>query len=285
MGHSQPRANRGRDHRKAPGGDGRRAALSKVTSRVSNGTITLTTPIGDLKGTIELYQKKPNKTRTLIKLDATALGGGQIVSDQRFDGTNGYVVDSFQGNRDITGDQLEAMKSGGFPTPFLNYKESGMTAALGNREKVDTRDVYVIQLTPKAGPGVKAFFDAESFMLVRTILTITVPSWRPDRPDRGFLDFRDVDGIKIPYVTKSSNPVRRSSNRHRGQAEHGRRRQLVRQAGSITEGRMFRLAWLPVALLIVGCDEPAGETRREQQSIDLAGHSRRASISRWALAS
>ena len=34
---------------------------------------------------------------------------------------------------------------------------------------------------------------------------------------------------------------------------------------------MFRLAWLPVALLIVGCDEPAGETRREQQSIDLAG--------------
>jgi hypothetical protein len=34
---------------------------------------------------------------------------------------------------------------------------------------------------------------------------------------------------------------------------------------------MFRLAWLPVALLIVGCGEPAGETRREQQSIDLAG--------------
>ena len=34
---------------------------------------------------------------------------------------------------------------------------------------------------------------------------------------------------------------------------------------------MFRLAWLPVALLIVGCGEPAGETRREQQSIDLGG--------------
>jgi hypothetical protein len=34
---------------------------------------------------------------------------------------------------------------------------------------------------------------------------------------------------------------------------------------------MFRLAWLPVALLVVGCGEPAGEMRREQQSIDLAG--------------
>jgi outer membrane lipoprotein-sorting protein len=192
-------------HLAATGG---RAALSKVTSRVSNGTITVTTPIGDLKGTIELYQKKPNKSRTLIKLDATALGGGQIVSDQRFDGTNGYVIDSFQGNRDITGDQLEAMKSGGFPTPFLNYKESGMTAALGNREKVDTHDVYVIQLTPKAGPGVKVFLDAENFMLVRTILTITVPQLGgPIDQVVDFSDFRDVDGIKIPYVTKSSNPV------------------------------------------------------------------------------
>jgi len=118
------------------------------------------------------------------------------------------VIDSFQGNRDITGDQLDAMKSGGFPTPFLNYKESGMTAALGNREKVDTRDVYVIQLTPKAGPGVKVLLEAENFMLVRTILTITVPQLGgPIEQVVDFSDFRDVDGIKIPYVTKSSNPV------------------------------------------------------------------------------
>src|SRR4030095_6690303 len=114
-------------HLAATGG---RAALSKVTARISNGPIALTTPVGELKGPIELYQKKPNKTRTLVKIDATAIGGGQITSDQRFDGTSGYVIDSFNGNRDITGDQLEAMKSGSFPTPFLNYKESGMTVAL-----------------------------------------------------------------------------------------------------------------------------------------------------------
>jgi len=192
-------------HLAATGG---RAVLSKVTSRVSSGTITLTTPVGDLKGTIELSQKKPNKTRTLIKIDATALGGGQIVSDQRFDGTSGYVIDSFQGNRDITGDQLEAMKSGSFPTPFLNYKETGMTAVLGNREKVDTHDAYVVQLTPKAGPGVKAFFDTESSMLVRTIITINVPQLGgPIDQVVDYSDFRDVDGVKIPYMTKSANPV------------------------------------------------------------------------------
>ena len=192
-------------HLAATGG---RAALGKVTSRMSNGTIALTTPVGELKGTIDLYQKKPNKTRTLVKIDATAIGGGQITSDQRFDGTSGYVIDSFNGNRDITGDQLEAMKSGSFPTPFLNYKESGMTVALGNHEKVDTRDAYVVQLTPKAGPGVKAFFDVETFMLVKTIITINVPQLGgPIDQVVEFSDFRDVDGIKLPYVTKSSNPV------------------------------------------------------------------------------
>lgn len=192
-------------HLAATGG---REALAKVTSRVSTGTISLTTPVGDLKGTIELSQKQPNKTRTLIKIDATAIGGGQITTDQRFDGTSGYVLDSFNGNRAITGDQLEAMKAGSFPTPFLNYKETGMTATVGDREKVDTRDAYVVQLMPKAGPGVKAFFDAENFMLVKTIITINVPQLGgPIEQVVQFSDFRDVDGIKIPYLTKSSNPV------------------------------------------------------------------------------
>jgi hypothetical protein len=35
---------------------------------------------------------------------------------------------------------------------------------------------------------------------------------------------------------------------------------------------MLKSAWIPVALLVVGCgSEPAGETRHEQQSIDVAG--------------
>lgn len=192
-------------HLAASGG---RDALAKVNSRISSGTISLTTPVGDLKGTIELSQKRPNKTRTLIKIDASAIGGGQITSDQRFDGTSGYVIDSFNGNRDITGDQLEAMKAGSFPTPFLNYKDTGMTASVGTQEKVGTRDAYVVQLKPKTGPGVKAYFDAENFMLVKTIITVNVPQLGgPIDQVVEFSDFHDIDGIKIPYVTKSANPV------------------------------------------------------------------------------
>ena len=186
---------------------GGRAALSKLTSRASSGTLSLTTPVGELKGTIEVYNKKPNKSRTLIKIDAAALGGGQIVNDQRFDGTTGYVIDTFNGNREITGDQLEVIKSLSFPTPLLTYKEAGSTAVLGNKETVGGREAYVIQFTPKAGPRIRLFIDAQTFMLVKTVVTVTVPQLGPIDQAVEFSDFRDVDGLKIPYLTKSSNPV------------------------------------------------------------------------------
>jgi hypothetical protein len=187
---------------------GGRAALRTLTSRVATGTISLSTPVGELKGTLEVYNKKPNKNRTLIKVDATALGGGQITNDQRFDGTIGYVADSFNGNREITGDQLEAMKNGGFPTPLLTYKDTGVTAAMSGREKVGASEAYVIRFTPKSGPGVRVFIDSQSFMLVKTVITVKVPQLGgPIDQVVEFSDFRDVDGIKIPYTTRSSNPL------------------------------------------------------------------------------
>jgi outer membrane lipoprotein-sorting protein len=187
---------------------GGRAAYAKITSRTAAGTITVTTPVGDLSGNIEVYSKKPNKSRTLIKLDLSAVGAGQMVSDQRFDGTTGYVMDTLQGNRTVEGSQLDAMRNGSFPSPLLTYKEMGATMTLGDKEKIGGKDAYVIKMTPKAGPSTRLFIDAESFMLVRTAVTLNVPQLGGDIEQVvDFSDFRDVDGIKIPFVTKSSNPA------------------------------------------------------------------------------
>ena len=89
------------------------------------GTITLSTPQGDVSGPVEIYNQGANKSRTVVKLDLSSFGVGQITVDQRFDGTTGYVLDSLQGNRDLTGNQLENMKNTSFPTPLFGYKERG----------------------------------------------------------------------------------------------------------------------------------------------------------------
>src|SRR6516165_2338544 len=114
---------------------GGRSALAKLTSRTMTGMITLSTPQGDVSGPVEIYSAAPNKSRTVVKLDLTALGAGQVTVDQRFDGTSGYVIDTLQGNREITGGQLDNMRNNAFPSPLLNYKDRGATVELAGREK------------------------------------------------------------------------------------------------------------------------------------------------------
>jgi hypothetical protein len=65
---------------------GGRAAHAKLQSRSATGTIALSTPAGDIAGTLELLNTTPNKTRMLLKADLSALGAGELVIDQRFDG-------------------------------------------------------------------------------------------------------------------------------------------------------------------------------------------------------
>jgi zinc protease len=187
---------------------GGRPALSKIRSRTMTGTIALSTPGGDISGAIEVYNKAPNKSRSVIKLDLSQFGAGPVAIDQRFDGTTGYVVDPLQGNRELTGDQLENQKNGSFPTPMLDYKERGVTATLLPKEKVAGRDTFVLQLAAKKGTPIKYYIDAETYMLVRSAVTVNVPQLNADVESTvDFSDYRMIDGVKIPFVTKLSSSV------------------------------------------------------------------------------
>ena len=190
---------------------GGRAALGKLTSRSMTGTITLSTPGGDISGPVEIQNQQPNKSRTVIKMDLSAFGAGQMTFDQRFDGTAGYVLDSLQGNRDITGNQLENMKNSVFPNPFLNYKERGATVALAGKEKVGDRDAYVLIFTPKSGSAVRQYVDAESYLAIRVVVKVETPQTGELEQTTDLLDYRDVDGFKIPFEVRAASAVQHST--------------------------------------------------------------------------
>jgi outer membrane lipoprotein-sorting protein len=187
---------------------GGRAVLGKLTSRTATGSISVSTPAGDVTGTVELYNKAPNKARTLVKIDLSQFGVGQVVQDQRFDGTSGYAIDSLNGNRDITGDQLETMRNNTFPTPLLGYKEAGVRVELLGKEKAADRDAYVLRVTPKTGPASRIFIDAENYMVVRAVTTLNVPQLGADvEQTTDFSDFRTLDGTKVPYKVRAVNQL------------------------------------------------------------------------------
>jgi hypothetical protein len=187
---------------------GGRVALGKLKSRSATGTITLATPAGDIEGSIELLNAAPNKARTLIKADLTALGAGQLVVDQRFDGTAGYVLDSLQGNHDITGNQLDNMRNGSFPHPFLNYKQMGTAAQLTGKEKIGDREAYVVIFEPTTGSVIRQYIDTETYLPIRAVVKTDVPQLgREVEQTMDLSDYREVDGVKIPFRLSATSNV------------------------------------------------------------------------------
>jgi len=186
---------------------GGRAAHDKIKTRVMTGELSLGTPAGDIAGTVEMYGAVPNKQRSVIKADLSQFGAGQLLIDQRFDGTTAYAMDSMQGNREITGSQLENMKAQSFPNPFLNYKASGMSVKLGAKEKVGDRDAYLLTFEPTTGAPIKTYVDAETFMPVRTVITAEVPQMGKIEQMVDPSDFRTVDGVMVPFKLRLVNSM------------------------------------------------------------------------------
>ncbi len=184
---------------------GGRAAFEKIKTRVMTGTISLSTPAGDIPGTIEVVNALPNKARTVIKADLSAFGAGPLVIDQRFDGQAGHVSNTLQGDTAMTGNQLDNMRNSGFPHLYLTYKALGIKATLQGKEKVADREAYVINFEPAAGSVMKQYIDAQTMMPFRLVMKVSAPQVGEFEQTTDATDFRDVDGIKIPFKLATSS--------------------------------------------------------------------------------
>jgi outer membrane lipoprotein-sorting protein len=184
---------------------GGRDALAKLTSRRATGTISVDTPMGALAGLIEMSAKTPNKMRVAVRIDLTAVGGpGEMIQEVLFDGTTGWLLNSLTGDAPMEGDQLESARNEFFPTPLLRYTEQGRKIELLPSAEVNGKKAYVLQVSPKTGPVEKMFFDAESFMLVRTMSTINSPQLGSVEQVSDASDFRTVDGVKVAFAMAQS---------------------------------------------------------------------------------
>jgi outer membrane lipoprotein-sorting protein len=186
---------------------GGRAALQKIDSRSTTGTMVVETEAGSFPASIEVLNQAPNKSRTLITLDLSSVGAGTLVIDNRFDGTKGYVLDAMRGNSEMPAGQAAGLRNNVFPSPFLGYKERGTKIELAGTEKVGDRNALVLKTTPAAGPGSRIFVDAETYLPLQAITTIEVPEIGSIEQTTQFSDYREVDGVKVPFKVHGSSSV------------------------------------------------------------------------------
>jgi hypothetical protein len=123
-------------------------------------------------------------------------GIGEII--EGFDGTTAWSLNPIQGNRDKEGEELTQTK-------LINnfYRETNLEKLYPKMEvkgieKVGDKDAYVVVATPNGSAPETFYFDSKSGLLIRADSTLVSPEGK--MPAKTFYeDFREIDGIKLPY--------------------------------------------------------------------------------------
>lgn len=174
---------------------GGKAALEKLTSRVAKGTFEMDQMPGE--ATQEIYEKAPNKQLTIT--DSPSFG----TFKRGYNGTTGWQDNPQTGLQDVTGDELASMRRHADFYWSTKLKELYPQMTMKGKESVGGRDAYVIEATPAEGSAETMSFDAESGLLVRLQGEGETPNGPVDF-DSTFEDYRDVDGVKVPFVMHQS---------------------------------------------------------------------------------
>lgn len=171
---------------------GGEAAFKKLTSRVMKGS-----QIGADGNAMpfETYQVAPDKL-------ATIMTGKQGAMMTGYNGTIGWQKGP-RGQRQMSGGQLEAMKLAADFYSDLKLKESYPNLTVAGREKIGDRETYVLVSKPSATRTHKLYFDSQTGLLVR-ILDILHTMLAPVPTQQDFDDYREVDGVKMPFIIRLS---------------------------------------------------------------------------------
>ena len=170
---------------------GGKAALEKLTSRVSKGTLEMDQLPGPAPE--EIYAKAPDKQYMVTDLSSY----GQ--ARRGFNGTAGWEDNPQTGMRDITGPELAAMKRDADFYLAIKLKGHYPKMTVKGKESVNGHDAYVVEATPPEGAAETMYFDAGSGLLARTKRETEGPNGKFTL-DVTFDDYREVDGVKLPFV-------------------------------------------------------------------------------------
>jgi len=183
------------NHVKALGG---REALEAVQSVVARGKIRLKAA-GGIEGDIVMYQVTG---RFALEMDLGPLGNVR-------QGSDGEVVWEItpQGPRVLEGNERNnLLTTNGQPFAELNWSTERYqgTLELKGKETVDGREAYHVDFTPREGLPMTRFFDAQSWLVVKTVGTQENPNVGRVKIEARPSDYKTVDGVLQPFLVQFS---------------------------------------------------------------------------------
>jgi outer membrane lipoprotein-sorting protein len=173
------------------------AAHQKLTTRVAKGEWENVTR--GVRFPIEIYSKAPNKRVEL--LDAPENRG---FTGRGYDGAAGWSMNMTEtGLRPLEGAELATMQRESDFYREIRLDRLYQRLTVAGKERINGREVYSIEAIPESGNPEKLYFDCETGLLSRRDMV-----YGKTPVQHYYEDYRDIDGIKVPFVLRSEGPVR-----------------------------------------------------------------------------
>jgi hypothetical protein len=173
---------------------GGRGAVAKLKTRVMRG---MREASQGRSWPLEITVKEPDKYLMVVNIPEQ----GEI--RQAFNGKTAWVKSS-QGLRELNARELITVKQSIELSKAIKISEPFPRMIVTGKEKVNDREAYVLEYKPAEGVTEKLFFDVQTGLLLRRLTsksTVLVPI--PEQID--FEDYREVDGVKLPFTIRISN--------------------------------------------------------------------------------
>jgi photosynthetic reaction center cytochrome c subunit len=154
-------------------------------------------------GPTEIVFKQPNKARIVETLTSGVVTRG-------WNGTTVWLQTS-KGINQVTGENLKALTatptttiaSDGLFSP-IKIPDSSSGATLFGVVRINDRETYQVVVEDSATQRIQLFFDVESGLLLRRV-NVTNTMLGPLNVQWDFSDYRDVSGLKLPFVIRTSD--------------------------------------------------------------------------------
>ena len=170
---------------------GGRDVLEKIHSRLLKGVAV------DMQGKespIEIAQQSPDK------YVVTVTGRGGMMMARGFDGTHAWVS-SPRGVRELPPDESENMKRESAMFPLWQMRSLAGTLHVTGVDTVNGSAAFILAAPVSEHGTLRYYIDTTSGLLLRrAIITSTMIGNIPEQVD--YSDYRDVDGVKIPYTVR-----------------------------------------------------------------------------------
>src|SRR3569832_1649880 len=148
----------------------------------------------------EVYQKAPDKLLTITSYP-------QVVFSNGYNGAAAWGHGSREGATPLPDQLVAQIKRDAVFDKDLKLEQHYSSLTVLGKTPVRDMDAYIVQAKPADGPIEKLFFDVKTGLLVRRYTESDTPLGKlPLQTD--YEDYRDVDGVKQPFLIHWSFPGR-----------------------------------------------------------------------------